>query len=301
MLTGNRFYNPRSRILSSAHRRISAVLFYTYIRILNLVSRRKITGDGSCVLTLTTHGPRITTVFAAIESVARGAVLPKRTILYLDNPEELESLPKTLRRLISRGLEIELSQRNFGPHTKYFPYVTSLRTAKHTDYDLVTADDDILYPRHWLRSLLEARSEDSISASTIFCHRAKQFTFDGYGVAPYVEWPDVNFCRPSSIAFATGVSGVLYPRSFLDSLMSAGDIFLEVCPRADDVWLHYMAIRSGFKVMQITSNPKLFPFVPGTQTGLSLVQANAFGGANDQQIAATYSQDVLTLLASEGT
>ena len=41
----------------------------------------------------------------------------------------------------------------------------------------------------------------------------------------------------SESVFATGVSGVAYPPELLGALRDRGDVFAQVCPRADDYWL----------------------------------------------------------------
>ena len=40
---------------------------------------------------------------------------------------------------------------NYGPHTKYYPYIESVETF---EVPLVTADDDSLYTRDWLQKLI---------------------------------------------------------------------------------------------------------------------------------------------------
>src|ERR1700683_4292999 len=59
------------------------------------------------VLSLTTYGRRIDTVYLTIESIANGSLLPSRLILWVDDEVALENRPRSLRRLQERGLEIE--------------------------------------------------------------------------------------------------------------------------------------------------------------------------------------------------
>src|SRR5690606_5888706 len=99
-------------------------------------------GKGLPTVSLTTHGERISRVHIAIESIAQGNQLPGRIILWLDEPDVLDALPQALRRQAARGLEVRLSS-NYGPHTKYFPYVRS-EAVHHVP--LATADDDVVYP-----------------------------------------------------------------------------------------------------------------------------------------------------------
>jgi hypothetical protein len=55
----------------------------------------------------------------------------------------------------------------------------------------------------------------------------------------------------SETVFATGVSGVAYPPELLGALRDRGEAFAQVCPRADDYWLHYAAVSMGIPVRQV--------------------------------------------------
>jgi hypothetical protein len=260
----------------------------------NRVSTKAAIDDKSTVVvSLTTHGRRVEKCYAAIESIAAGAARPNRLILWLNDASLIgEGMPPSLRRLVRRGLEVRLSE-NFGPHTKYYPYLLSEPTS-HAP--LVTADDDILYPKNWLQSLLQAASEEP---TDIVCHRAKVMRMSGEVLQPYMTWPDCHNAHASTLHFATGVSGVLYPPEFLDKLRGEGDRFQEIAPKADDVWINSVAFRSGHAVRQVSANPALFPFVWGSQ-GQGLVHQNAFGGENDRQLGAAYTSADVRRLREDG-
>lgn len=249
----------------------------------NLTSRRPVVapGDGP-VVSLTTFGPRTGRVFLAVESIARGAVLPSRLILWLDESEQLADPPRALRRLRRRGLEI-LATPDLGPHKKYFPY--ALSSDRHT-HSLVTADDDTVYPRDWLARLVAAETS---TPGHVIGYRARRFTFAADGqIAPYSSWPLVTDDDASPHVLPTGVSGVLYPPVMLEALRDAGEAFRTCAPRTDDIWLHATALRTGTPVRQIDRQPGLFPIVPGSQHE-SLVTSNVHGSGNDEALRATYT------------
>lgn len=259
------------------------------IMLRNRRSTSPITRPGGPVVSLTTYGERLKTVHLVIESIAAGSVLPSRLILWLDNPPDLERQPPGLRRLVDRGLEIRLSD-NYGPHTKYFPY---LLTEREFQVPLVTADDDLLYSRWWLKGLVRGNRE---YPDCINCYRAHTIRFSADSVfAPYRSWDHCVTSRPSFLHFATGVSGCIYPAAFLRHLKRAGHEFLELCPKADDVWLHVNALRSGFKIRQVWTHPLRFPFVPGTQ-GSGLYHDNVLLSRNDEHVRSTYSSADIRML-----
>ncbi len=248
----------------------------------NRDSREPVVEPGGPVVSLTTHGTRLHKVHLAIESIAAGERKPSRLMLWLDDPAALAGLPDALRRLQARGLELHLSE-NFGPHTKYYPYVMTLADGDTTP--LVTADDDMLYAADWLAGLAQAHA---CEPGVVHCWRAKEVVLDGHRIAPFARW---GYCRSPQASLrhhAEGVSGVIYPIAFQQALRRAGDAFRSCCPRADDVWLHAQAVREGRPVRQLRPEPRSFPCIPGTEAQ-GLMHENLAGAQNDRQIAATYS------------
>lgn len=257
------------------------------LRLSNRVSRASVLGDLPVTVSLTSYGPRVDRVAYTIESIARGRSRPRRLILWLDDPHRFAQRPAALRRLESRGVEIRVCE-NFGPHTKYFPWVES----GEADGPLVTADDDVLYPRGWLARLHVAHVAHP---TVVSCYRASRVVVIDGAVAPYDAWPRCTDTVASITRFATGVSGVLYPMAMLDELAARGRAFLELSPRADDIWLHWVALRAGIAVRQVSRTPVHFPTLPGTQ-GQALVNENVHAGGNDRWIQGLYTSEDVTRL-----
>lgn len=269
-------------------KRIHAAFALVHLRLRNQAVRSPVTGDAPVVVSLTSYGQRIQSVSVAIESIARGTVRPERLVLWLDSPEHFASLPAPLRRLERRGLEIRLS-RNYGPHTKYYPFVQS--TARHT-VPLVTADDDIIYPPNWLAMLVDAnrRHPDAISG-----HWVSIMGVSGDRVAGYATWARARDTAVRPANFAPGVSGVIYPPAMLEELKRRGEAFLSACPGADDIWLQWVALRANIPVRQVGPVPHHFPMIPGTQ-GQALMKTNVGENRNDHWIQGLYSaEDVAAL------
>jgi hypothetical protein len=257
----------------------------------NGTGRKPIIAPGGPIVSLTTYGKRIHTVYLTLESIASGSMLPSRIILWLDDLQAFKNLPRPLRQLQERGLEIKLSQ-NYGPHTKYYPFLESTDTF---DTPLVTADDDFLYLKSWLRGLASSFNRD---CTVISCYRAYKMQIANRTIAPYGSWGPCRSSKPSFLHFAAGSSGCIYPPGFLRALKAAGRGFEQQCPKADDVWLHANAIRAGFMISQIRRRPLELPFVPETQD-IGLYHSNVGLGQNDIQIKNTYtSDDVDTLVSS---
>lgn len=259
-----------------------------HLRSRNERSKQSVIAPGGPVVSVTTYGERLSTVHLVLESIAAGSVLPSRLILWLDSAEAFANRSPALERLVRRGLEICLSE-NFGPHTKYYPYLLSADTF---ETPLATADDDLLYSRWWLEGLVRAHRE---FPEAVNCYRAHRIRLSEGAITPYQTWTSCRSTEPEFLHFATGVSGCIYPPSLLRRLKLAGMEFLQHCPKADDVWLHVNALRAGMKTRQIWSRPLRFPFVPGTQDS-GLYHGNVILAGNDEQIQNTYTAKDIALL-----
>lgn len=261
------------------------------LRCRNLLVREPVTGTADVVVSMTSYGTRLRTVDIALESIARGTVKPKRLILWLDDPAAFERQTPALLRLQRRGLETRLT-RNFGPHTKYFPFVDSSAVF---DCPLATADDDIIYPSRWLQTLVEANHEhpDMVNG-----HWVRMISLNGGSITRYEDWTQRRDTSPGFNNFALGVSGVIYPPGMLHELRMHGDQFMDICPGADDIWLHWVALGAGIQTRQVDAVARHFPIIPGSQAS-ALSDLNVGFNRNDHWIRALYStSDVMALMTS---
>jgi hypothetical protein len=170
-----------------------------------------------------------------------------------------------------------------------------LQSLQRFDGPLVTADDDVLYPRDWLKELAQAFQD---YPDVINCHRARAMVINERGIGKYDNWKFASSAKPSCNHIATGVAGVIYPPEFLRYLHSAGAGFVDRCLRADDLWLHVQAIRAGYRIRQIRPQPLKLLSIPGAE-GIGLWKTNMFGG-NDSQIASTYdAEDIQRLFVMQ--
>jgi hypothetical protein len=249
--------------------------------VVNCVSRAPVTGDTPVAVSLTTHGIRIGRAHRTLESIGRGSLKPQRLMLWLSSAQKGRPLPRALRRLQQRGLEVHYAE-DVGPHTKYFPYVCS--EPKHR-MPLVTADDDMWYPVFWLERLWQANRREP---GRVHCYRARRVQVGDARLAPYETWPFMDDDRPGPTVFATGVGGVVYPPALLDCLRDQGPAFQQCCPKADDIWLHVSALRHGFVAQQLAGDVMEFSTMPATQS-IGLQNQNVGMSHNDVQAFATYA------------
>ena len=259
------------------------VFWALFLDFLNLFSTSSVVGDCKAIVSLTSYGSRIKQAHRAIEAIGRGRLKPKRLILWLSEGDLVDPLPRALKRLKRRGLEI-ISCKDYRSFKKFFPFVST----QDLNSPLVTADDDLAYPRNWLLDLWEAFLRNP---SVISGQRCKFFSFQAGAIAPYDSWPFVDSVSElSNRVFPTSGAGVIYPTSFLLFLSKAGTAFENCCPNADDLWLHVNSVRANIPSCQIRDNPMELVQMPWTWNS-ALCNDNVLRGGNNKQIATTYTKD----------
>lgn len=283
---GGAVANPRRTSQRFRLRVISA-----YFAMRNRLSKKSVISDSGVVVSMTSFGHRLASVHLAIESIAAGRTRPARFILWIADDEWPSTYTPGLRRLQKRGLEIEAAP-DFGPHKKQYPYALSVR---NHESPLVVADDDVFYPRSWLGGLLSAYDSEP---SAVHGYRAHLIKASAAGIAPYSEWTNAPENVASFAIMCTGVGGIIYPPNLMTALREEGTRFMTAAPRADDIWVHAVSVRSGLRTSQVPSARRDLDAIPGTQKG-TLQSYNVGRAGNDEQIANAYGPGDVERIADD--
>ena len=232
------------------------------------------------VISLTSFPARIGFVHKTIETLLDQSMKADKVVLYLAKEQFKDgeaSLPKPLLDLRGRGLEIRWCE----DLKSYKKLVPALK--EYPDSIVVTADDDILYPRGWLKDLYVSYLKNP---DEIHCHRAHRMTFEKDGsVAPYADWIwGVRNVCPSFNNFLTGVGGVLYPPNSLHEDVLNDEQFRRLCPTADDIWFWAMAVLKGSKINVIGKHGCELRYVKDSQEANCLQMINLGENRNDSQL-----------------
>ncbi|MCI2235399.1 glycosyltransferase family 2 protein [Helicobacter sp. CaF467b] len=213
----------------------------------------KVPMDDMVIVSLTSYPKRIPYIKYAIYTLLNQNVKPYRVVLWLSKeefPNKEKDLPQELLEFVKKGLEIKWCDQNLYSYKKLIP---SLK--EFSNSIIVTADDDILYPKDWLEKLYRAYKKDP---NFIHCHRAHRITFDKQNhVKPYMEWEHLienKSTVPSFLNFQTGGGGVLYPKNCFFEDILREDKFMQLSPRADDIWFWAMALLKGTKINVVENN-----------------------------------------------
>jgi hypothetical protein len=241
----------------------------------NLESQRN-----GIIISLTSFSGRIDKVYLTIESIfSQKLAAPQKVILWLSIEEfPNKSLPNSLIRLQSRGLDIFFVENNFKSFKKLI-YSYKLECWSK----IITIDDDIFYPAWWLCHLLEQSEKNP---STVVCYRGHFIQKKNESVL--VPYKDIITNNKDSIIpeyslMPTGVGGVLYPKDSLSEDLLDHECFLKLCPNADDIWFKAITLLNNKKVIRVFPDNINFLEVPNTQH-IGLFNTNLDEDKNDEQL-----------------
>lgn len=253
------------------------------------------------ILSLTSFEERFGDLELVLYSLLTQTIKPDRIVLWLsDGYKDLSELPYSIKRYIKNGLEIRFV-KDIGSYTKI---IYALKEFK--DSVIVTADDDVFYPKDWLEKLYHSYIANPKDIHTHRVHRVK--TENG-GIIPYEKWE--KHVKEESARFdnfLTGVGGVLYPPGCFIKEVFRDDIFLNYAKTADDVWLWFMALLSNRKIRVVKNHIKNLTCTNifrqlGFTKQKTLYSVNRLG-ENDNQIKNLmkyYKHNILTKLESENS
>lgn len=201
------------------------------------------------IVSLTSYEDRFADLSKTIYSLLNQTLRPDRIILWLDERgDDLTTLPYEITRFIKNGLEIRFV-KDIGPYTKV---VYAFK--EFYESIIVTADDDIYYPKNWLKYLYLSYVSNQ---DDIHCHRAHRVGLKYGKILPYENWgKQVEEESARYDNFLTGAGGVLYPPKCFSNEVLREDVFLEYAPSADDIWLWVMALVHGKKIRVVKNHYK---------------------------------------------
>ena len=234
------------------------------------------------IVTLTSYPARISTISETLISLLDQNLKPEKVILWLAEeqfPNREKDLSEKIIQLKNFGLEIKWC-RDLKSYKKLIP---ALETEKNKIY--VTADDDIFYPKNWLKNLYEDYQKDK---NSIFCHRIHKITFDESGkVKPYQDWKKCLIKgeeKENDVLFFTTGGGVLFPPNCFYQDVLDEELFKKLCPLADDLWFWMMIVLNRKKIKIVKNNVYRIKNNGGTQEEEPLWKINREAGFNDEQL-----------------
>lgn len=228
------------------------------------------------VVSLTSFPQRFPHLDMCLKSLVIQKVKPDKIIVYLGNDSSLDMMTATMRKFQDYGVEYRFDKTmNLMPHKKYY---YAMQEYPHSI--IVTADDDIIYPRNWLKTLYESYK---LYPNAVSARRVHQIKFDEQGkMISYDKWKDQcrSLKKPSKQLVATGNGGILYPPKCLPKTAFNVDVIKQLCLRTDDLWLKCMEVKNNVPVVWV-KNWQVKPVSIDYEDNSRLQDENIFTGKND--------------------
>ena len=262
--------------------KIQQILMASKYSILSLFSRKiginkQKKRHPSIIVSLTTYPDRFNVVHLAIESLLNQTIKPNKIVLWLSKEEVKKfPLPKRIYKLQKRGVSLKFVNENLRQYKKL---IYALREYK--DSIIITADDDVIYPKWWLEGLLKTHRDFPNATVAYWCLMIKK---DGEKkLKPYISWNDPTIRGPHHNLFPIGVGGILYPPKCLNNEVFNKKIFLKICPSGDDIWFKSMALLNNTKTVMVKEKVIKFPVIINSQK-TALWHINVRQNKNDEQL-----------------
>lgn len=243
--------------------------------------------DKELVVSLTSYGPRIQDVHLTIESLMQQTRKANRIILWLSDKEQNKELPMALQLQQAKGLEVRYC-KDIRSYTKLIPTLKLCPEAV-----VITVDDDCLYNIDVIDRLYRSYITDK---SCVHCLTGSEIAVKNEQIEPYCKWKPFKQNVIGKQFLATGVGGVLYPPHIFTDEIFNENVFMSICPTADDIWFKAMELLSGVNVKRAeVHNESGIEFMTNeTAQIVNLNSNNVNGGQNDIQIKAVFKRYGIT-------
>lgn len=194
--------------------------------------------------------------------------------------EGFAAIPAECRALLRQDRRLRWCRvPNLGPYRKLLPILADPLMQNTL---IVTADDDTLYPSHWLSTLVHYYRLHRC----IIGFRGHQMARDAAGFLPYRRWMNQKIVQtPSLFLLPTGKDGVLYHPAFFHQAVLDIRSAMAVAPTADDLWFKWHTAINRVPAYLVHADYRSAS-LPDTNDGPSLYREFNAAGANDVTIAA---------------
>lgn len=223
------------------------------------------------IISLTSFPPRFGTLGRSLRCLLNQSVTPDMVILWVSEADKL-LLPTKVMKLRAEGLEIRTcpdwrSLKKIAPVVQAFP-----------DAFIATADDDLYYPRDWLKSMIAAFD------GSIVARKARNPLWCGDHYAPISKWP---LDGANGILSMLSGAGVIFPPKSLHPDVADYASFARLSPTCDDIWMTWQAARVCSTIKRAGQDPSLISWERTTANSLTVENfgANFDNPVHDSMVA----------------
>ena len=234
------------------------------------------------VVSMTSFGRRVSqnVVYYTIISILKQTVKPDRIILWLDRDKWNDNnIPFKLKFLVTKGLEVKFCDENIKSFEKLIPTIKVCPNSV-----IITVDDDLIYPSRMIENMYNIHLKHP---DAIICRKSLNPILKNKEILPYRQWDNLqNKNFSGAYIFPQGFGGVLYPPNSLHKDVVNKDLFMKLCPYADDVWFWIMGLLKHTKKININKSALygFDAFYQKMHKGAALADINVEENMNDIQI-----------------
>ena len=228
------------------------------------------------VVSLTSFPARFHDMDLCLKSLFRQSVKPDHIVLWLGKDSIKSSYRTVFEKYIDLGLEIFIDEKNdYKSHKKYF-----YAFEKYPSALVITVDDDLVYPRDMIESLVKGHN---VYPHAVIARRVHKITWDDQErIMPYLLWEGEcqRIMTPSHLLVATTGAGTLFPPGSLYEDYNNIELIQSLAPTADDIWLKFMLLLQGTKVVWAENSMKMPASLKSAHID-ELAVGNCDNGEND--------------------
>ena len=229
------------------------------------------------IVSLTSFPARIDKVHIVIKTLLNQTIRPRKVILWLaedEFPNRDKDLPSKLLALKNFGLTVSYCE-NLYSHKKYYGTIRD-----YPECDIITVDDDVLYPENMIENLIKGRDNHPGCICANLCNLFR--LDDNEDVYSYDKWDYIYDTSYESIAiFPIGMGGVLYPKGSLNKEVLNKKTMMETAKTVDDLWLRAMGILNKSKAVVCNDLKRPYYILLGTKKN-ALYHRNVEGNGSKQ-------------------
>jgi len=226
------------------------------------------------IVSMTSYPERFGEIDLCIKSLLLQSYKPDKIIIWFGSDSQERDLTESMREYQKYGVEYRFDpQKNLKAHKKYY-----YAMREFPEDIVITVDDDAVYPRNTVRSLIKNyyKHPNAVSA-----RRVHKITFKNNKINPYDKWKkEYRWAFGERFdLMAVGVGGVLYPPHCLNENAFDTNALIDNCINADDIWLKCM---ETLKKTKVVWTPCLFCHPPTLRFDRGLSSINSVH--NDEYI-----------------
>jgi len=214
------------------------------------------------IISLTSIPSRLPLLDIVIASLLEQTSRPEKIILWL-NYSLKNKIPKHLMDLQNEVFSIQYCSGT----SSFRKLLPTLAVPEYKDSIIVTCDDDMIYPKNWLNSLYLGHlnhPECVISQVGRLIGRD-----NNKELIPYNEWEFIRNEYVGASFLPIGYGGVLYPKNIFNEQVFDEEVFMALCPKADDLWFKAMSYLNGKKTYCVSEKARPIPILRSQKVSLN--------------------------------